>query len=124
MKMELTNETGFRDDLIRALIYRVLVVIGYRLKAHSLEVEVVHSRSHGVSGRARVGTNRIKLYVPKPRAWRNDTWRLIVATVFHECLHLVGVRDDDMIDEVLRANFPLQAWARDLQPFCRVAHRV
>jgi hypothetical protein len=127
MKIDLDNQTVFRDEDIRALVRKALVAVGYdRTVRYPLRVEFVHSRSPRTSGRAVVGTNRsahglwMKLRVPKPSAWRADTWREVVAVTIHECMHLVGTRHRDMTDAQMFCTLPLPAWAKDLQPL-RVA---
>jgi hypothetical protein len=127
MKIELKNETVFRDDDIRALLRKSLVAVGYDTKGRlPLVVEFVHCRSPRTSGRASIGDDRrahglwMKLRVPKRSAWRPDTWREVVAVTVHECMHLVGSRHRDMTDAQLFCTLPLPSWARDLQPL-RVA---
>lgn len=127
MKIDLDNKTEFRDDDIRALVRKTLVAVGYDRKVPlPLRVEFVHSRSPRTTGRAAIGDNRrlhglwMKLRVPKPRAWREDTWREVVAVTIHECMHLVGTRHRDMTDAQMFCTLPLPAWARGLQPL-RVA---
>lgn len=57
----------------------------------------------------------MKLRVPKPGKWRGDTWRDIVATTVHECMHLVGSRHKDMTDAQFYCTTPMPTWAADLE---------
>lgn len=121
MRIELKNETAFREDDLRALLRRCLKAVGYNTKSvHSLKFEVVSPHTRGVSGVATIGRSPrypaawIKVRIPSRDRWSDDTWRRIVAVTVHECQHLVGAQHKDMTEAQYECTLPLPAWAHGL----------
>ena len=121
MRIDLRNETEFRSDDVRRLVSAALRAVGFLPGARPPRFDVVPSRSSRVSGFAALGTDRrfhglrARLRLPPRRLWTDDTWRDIVATTVHECMHLVGSEHRDMTEGQYRCTLPLPAWAADLQ---------
>lgn len=119
MKIQLDNNTHYRDDDLRAIVRAALQVVCFpQQKLRTLVVHVVYTRQPDyVTGKAYLGSYKrpghyMWLRLPKEKVNLADAVRV----THHEVLHLVGARHKDMTKEQRRCHgHPLPDWGTGLQ---------
>jgi len=123
MRIRLDNKSPYRDDDLRALVQGALRAVGAELGAAQRRDELLVIVKNGPgplsSGYAYYGSrrglgHRMMLRVPAPSEWDDESMRDFVATIIHECMHLIGVRHRDMTEAQRLCTGPLPEWAAGL----------